>query len=107
MLLTLGLIAVLALLINVFFGAVVGAMLGIIATRFNLLGLIVSLVVLALAGFLQLQSTPDPSVQWVSVIDSVAQSHLLGLPMPSVIAIVGLGILIFSFWLAQSDKNRI
>nr|WP_176456041.1 MULTISPECIES: hypothetical protein [Pseudomonas] len=104
-LLTVGVLAVLILLINVFFGAAVGAALAVVATRFNLFWLLVSLVVLALAGFLQFNATPDPT-QWMSVIDSVAQSHLLGIPVPAITATVGLGVLILAFWLAEKDKNR-
>nr|CEK42434.1 hypothetical protein PQBR55_0055 [Pseudomonas fluorescens SBW25] len=42
----------------------------------------------------------------MSVIDSVAQSHLLGIPVPAITATVGLGVLILAFWLAEKDKNR-
>ncbi|WP_421526896.1 hypothetical protein [Pseudomonas brenneri] len=84
----------------------VGAALAVVATRFNLFWLFVSLAVLALAGFLQFNATPDPTVQWISVIDSVAQSHLLGISIPAITATVGVGVLIFAFWLGESDRNR-
>lgn len=104
--LTVGILAILFFAVHLVFGAAIGAVLGVIAARFNLVGLFIGLAVMGLAGYLQAHSTPDPSVQWISLVDSLAQSHLLGVPVPAVVALVGVAILVVAYLVAESDSSR-
>lgn len=106
LILTLAVLAIVCFAGHLLFGAAIGAALGVIATRFNLFGLLSGLVVLGVAGYLQVHSTPDPDVKWISMVDMLAQSRLLGIPVPTVVALVGGVILVVAYFVAESERSK-
>lgn len=74
-------------------GAIIGKLLAEVGALFHLSLLFPAVSAAGLAGLTWLNSTPDESTPWTTLLESFSQGHLLGISTPAWCA--GLGVALF------------
>lgn len=88
------------------FGVLLGRIYSAVVSMFQPHLLLGSIWIGLLGLFLMPNRTPDDSVPWVSFVDVIAQSHVVGIPTPVVLlGLAGL-LLVVAMFIARAETRH-